>query len=250
MKPALRLAFAGALLVLSPAAALAQTTPAPLATPVPAPDPARLALAHQVAVKLFPLGSYKKMLGENFEKMMDGMADSFTEMPVSTISQIAGLSQDQVKDLGDVKIGQVMDLYDPHWRERMKLGSSAVFKLMADMMSEFEPRMQEALARAYANNFTLGQLDELLAFLNTPTGSLYADRSLAIFMDPEVLAETKAMMPELTKKMPEMMKEMQEEQASLPPPRRIEDMSPEDRKKLAGLLGVKVENLDDPKDAQ
>ncbi|MBO9712430.1 DUF2059 domain-containing protein [Sphingomonas sp.] len=252
MKLAFRVGFVlagAAVLALSPASALAQTTLAPTPAPAAAPvaDPAKLAVARQIAVKVFPLGSYKRMFGDGFGKMMDGMADSFAEMPISTLSQIAGLSQDDVKDLGDAKIGEAMSIYDPHWRDRMKLGTSSVFKLVAELMGEFEPRIQEALARAYAHNFTLDQLNELLAFFNTPTGALYADRSMLMFMDPEVMKESQALVPELMKKMPEIMKDVQEEQASLPPPRRIQDLSPEDRKKLAGLLGVKVENLDDPK---
>jgi hypothetical protein len=244
------LAAAAALALVSGGGAYAQTAPQPAAAPVPVaidvPDPARMAVARDIAVRLFPLGSYKKMLGESYDKMMDGMMDSAMQMPMNEIARLGGLDEGAVAKMSPAKLSEVMAIYDPSWRERMRISMSMMTVSMGDIMAKFEPRMQEAMARAYARDFTMPQLTELRAFLVTPTGALYADRSLAIFMDREVTKEMQALMPEIMAQMPTMMEKMKEAEAKLPPRRKIEDLSDADRKRLADLMGVKVENLDDP----
>jgi hypothetical protein len=239
-----------ALALLAGGQAMAQTAPAPQPTPAPAavaaPDPARMAIARQVAAKLLPLGSYKKMMGQGFDQLMASMTGSMMDMPVADLAKLGGLEEDKVRELGEAKLSEVMAIYDPHWRDRMKLSTDAGMELVLDIMTELEPRMQEAMARVYARDFAIAQLGELNAFLSSPTGVLYADKALAIFMDPEVMKEMAAMMPAMMERMPAFMEKMQEAEAGLPPRRKIADLSDADRNKLAELLGVKVEELDDP----
>ncbi|MES2442642.1 MAG: hypothetical protein V4574_07405 [Pseudomonadota bacterium] len=225
--------------------ALAQTPPAP-APAASAPDPARLAAARQVVAKLLPNGSYKKMMGQNFDAMIDTMTGSMNDMPIAEIARIGGLSEEQARELGDARIGEVMAIYDPAWRERLKRMQSAMMGAMGDMMGTFEPRIQEAMARAYARDFTLAQLADLNLFFATPSGARYAERSLQIFMDPEVIKEMGAMMPELMKQMPSLMEQVQAATADLPKPRKIDDLSDAERKRLAELLDVPVGELKEP----
>jgi hypothetical protein len=225
--------------------ALAQTAPAPAAS-TPAPDPARMAAAREVAVRLFPLGSYKKMMGEGFDQLMSSMTGSMMDMPIADLARLGGVDEEKLHAMGEAKLSEIMAIYDPHWRERMKLGTDAVMDVVLDVMTKFEPRMQEAMARVYARDFTLVQLNELKAFLATPTGGLYADKALAIFMDQEVMKEMAGLTPEIMNAMPALMEKMKEAEAGIPPRRKVEELSDAERKKLADLLGVKVENLDDP----
>ncbi len=52
-------------------------------------------------------------------------------------------------------------------------------------------------------------------------------------------------MPEMMKKMPEMAAKAEAATKSLPPPRKIADLSQEERGRLAKLLGVKASDLKD-----
>lgn len=227
----------------------ALTTPA-LAQPavlVPAPiAPAQLEAATVVVAKVFPDGTYKRMLGENLSKMMDGMLDGAAKLPMRSIAAMGNLDEDQIAALGDATLAEVMVIYDPHFRERLQIGTRAMMDSMTDMMTSMEPRVRSGLSRAYARRFTAQQLGELNAFFSTPTGGAYAAESMSLFMDPEVMTEMTAMMPELMTRMPEFIKAMETSTAGLPKPRKIDELSKADRTKLAKLLGVKEKDLRDP----
>ena len=225
--------------VLSQSAAPAAATSAPIA-------PAQLEAAKLVVAKVFPDGTYKKMMGESFTKMMDSMMDGMGDMPMRSIAAIGNLSEDQLAELGDTTLAEVMTIYDPQFRERMQIGTRAMMDSMTDLMGTMEPRMRDGLGRAYARRFTAQQLGELNAFFATPTGSVYAAESMLLYMDPEVMTEMTAMMPELMGKMPDMIKAMETSTAALPKPRKIEEMSKAEKAKLAKLLGVKEKDLRDP----
>lgn len=237
-------------------AAAAQTVPVPPAPPVqpaspappplPAPDPARLAVAQRVVLKMFPPGSYREMLGENFRNMMSSMFDSVASIPFSTIAGIGGLTEDQVKAMGDAKMGEVMDILDPAWRERMKLMTTDLWGSTGDLLDRLEPRVREAMARAYAREFTVEQLNEILRFLETPTGARFAKQSLLVYTGRDVTDEMAALMPEIMKEIPTLMAGQQAKIEALPPRRRIEDLSDDERQRLASLLGVDVADLNEP----
>ena len=116
---------------------------------------------------------------------------------------------------------------------------------MVDLMDGFEPKVRDALTRAYARKFDGRQLSELNSFFKTPTGDLYARESMMMFMDPEIMGEMQALMPEMMKKMPEMAAKAEAATKALPSPRKIADLSPQERDKLAKLLGVKAGDLTD-----
>lgn len=213
--------------------------PAPIA-------PAQLAAAKIVVAKVFPDGTYKRMMGETFSKMMDSMMDGASQLPMRSIAAIGNLDEDKIAALGDTTLAEVMAIYDPHFRERLQIGTRAMMDSMTDMMSSMEPRVRDGLGRAYARRFTAQQLGELNTFFATPTGSVYAAESMSLYMDPEVMTEMTAMMPELMQKMPDFIKAMETSTAALPKPRKLEDLSKAEKAKLATLLGVKEKDLRDP----
>lgn len=223
------------------AASPAQAAPAP----APAPDPARLAVARQIALKMLPPGTMREVLSQSYPEMMEAMGGSMGEIPISEIMQIGGLSEEDAKKLGDAKLHEVMDIVDPAWRERFKITTTDLMAAVTDMMEKLEPGMREAMARVYARDFTLPQLEEILRFLETPAGTLFGKKSFTIGADPEVTAELAKLMPEMMKAMPELMVEQQRKLDELPPRRKIEELSDEDRQKLADLLGVDVADLNE-----
>lgn len=234
-------AGAAALLVLTPAAAVAQT-----AAPAAAPATPELEVARRVMLRMFPDGTYKKMLGEDMTKMMDSMFGAMGDLPVSTIARIGGISEEQAGEIDEAKMSEVMEIYDPHWRQRMTITQTSMFGAMGDIFTKLEPRIREAAARAYAAQFSLAELQEIERFIATPTGNKFAATVWTVFMDPEVAKETVAMMPEIMEAMPAIMMKAEEATASLPPPRKIGDLSPVERKRLSDLMGVPEDQLSDP----
>jgi hypothetical protein len=176
----------------------------------------------------------------------DMVANSIDDLPIAEVAVLGRLSHDQAKGLGNQRIGEIMEIYDPHWKDRMKATMDAVGGMMGDLITEFEPKLREAMAGAYAAEFTLAELTELDRFFATPAGAHYASRSLALFMSPAVMKSmTDEMMPAMMKRIPDMMALSEKATKDIPPPRKIEDMTPQERKRLAELLGVKEDELQD-----
>lgn len=231
-------------LLLAPLPALAQPAAAP--APAPAIEPARAAAAARVAKRLLPEGTYQRMMGTTLDKLIEPMMDSMLDMPMSLIARMGGLDEEQAAALDQAKISEIMAIYDPHFRERTQRGMRAMMDSMTGLMTQMEPRVRNGLGRAYARKFSTAQLEELDRFFATPTGSLYASESMMMFVDPELMTEMQALMPEMMKRMPDFVKAAEAATADLPKPRKISDLSPAERDKLARLLGVKPADLREP----
>jgi len=244
--------FAAATLLLA-TPAVAQTAPAatgPIASSAPSPapvDPTTLAKARQVATRLLPAGIYKKILGPMMGPLMDNMGAMMKAIPLKQIAQIGGLDEQQAAALDKVDITEVMAIYDPHWEERQKLSMQAVMGAMGDFFTTIEPDLREAMAQAYARHFTAAQLDDLNRFFVTPSGAKFASEYMTIMSDPAMMDAMKAMMPKMMQQMPQFLAAAQKATATLPPPRKIEDLSPADKAKLAKALGIDESKLQDPK---
>lgn len=228
-------------------AALAFAAPAPLLAQAQeqAADPARIAAAKPVVDKVFPVGTYRRMMGETMSKMMDSMMDGVMKMPLAQLARIGGVPSEKIATLNDASTAEIGAILDPHFRERTKKGMDAMMASMADLMNGFEPQVRDALTRAYARKFDGRQLGELNSFFATPTGDLYARESMMMFMDPEIMREMQAFMPEMMKKMPDIAAKAEAATKDLPAPRKIADLSPAERDRLAKLLGVKAGDLND-----
>lgn len=243
-------AAAAALLLPAPARAQAESVAADApdaARADPAPiDPARLAAAETIVAKVFPLGTYKKLMGDTMDRLMGSMMDGVMGMPLAQIAAMGGLEPDQAAALEEASLAEIMAIYDPHFRERTQVGMRAMMDSMAGLMTDYEPRIQAGLARAYARKFDAKQLADLNAFFATPTGRVYAAESMALYMDPEIMNEMQAFMPDMMKRMPDLVKAMTDATAHLPKPRKIEELSEAERAKLSRLLGVEENELRDP----
>lgn len=236
------LSAAAALFALTGPMAFAQTAPAPQA--VPAADPARLAAAKDVVGRLLPVGIYKRLLGTTMNSMMDSMMGSMGKLPTRDIVRMTGISEEDAKSLGEGTMGEVMEIYDPHWQERMRGTMHAMTDAMSDLMVSMEPKVREALTRAYAREFTLAELQEMARFFATPAGTRYASKSMELFMDPEMMKTMTEAMPEIMKQMPAIIAKATNATKDLPKPRTNKDLTPEERKKVAALLGIDPKTLE------
>lgn len=228
-----------ALLVAAPMAH-AQTQP-----PATTADPARVAAARPVVEKIFPVGTYRRMMNGALSKMIDGLMDGVLKMPVTQLARIGGVPEEKLVGMSEASMAEISAIIDPYYRERATRGMNIMMTSMGDLLDGFEPKVRDALTRAYARKFDDQQLKDLAAFFGTPTGEIYGRDSMMMFMDPEIMGEMQAWMPELMKKVPEMAAKAEQVSKNLPPPRKIADLSQEERDRLARLLGVKASDLHD-----
>jgi len=219
-----------------------QATPAAV---TPAVDPASLALARPVVDRLFPVGTYKRLMGATMGKMMDSIMDGAMNLPMASLARIGGVPQDRLARMDKATLAEAMVILDPYYRERTKRGMNAMMGSMTELMTGFEPQIRDALTRVYARRFDTRQLGELNAFFSTPTGTAYAADSMTLMMEPEIMGEMQTLMPKLMGKMPEFVAAAEKAVAELPKPKRYEDLSKAERDKLAAVLGVDAKTLHD-----
>lgn len=229
------------------APALAQTAPAPVTAAAASVDPATLAEARAVVGHLMPQGTYKKIMGPMMDSVMGNMADNMKALPLREIAEMGGLDSKKAAALDKVKIDEVMAIYDPHWKERMQLSMRAMFDAMGDFFATQEPDIREAMAHAYANHFTLAELTDLDHFFSAGAGNKFASQYMTIMADPAMAAEVQSMMPKMMKSMPQFIAAAQKAAAGLPAPRKLQDLTPDERSRLAKALGVDESKLTDPK---
>ncbi|WP_336967749.1 DUF2059 domain-containing protein [Sphingobium aromaticiconvertens] len=241
----MRAAFRSFLIALAMGGALPITQAQADSTVIASADPARVAAARPVVDKLFPVGTYRRMMGGTMSKMMDSMIGGVMKMPIAQIARISGVPADKLTGMSEASLEEVSTIVDPHFRERTKLGMDAMMGGMTDLMDGFEPNVRGALTRAYARKFDVRQLGEINAFFATPTGNRFASDYMSMMMDPDIMSEMQALMPEMMKKIPDMAEKAKKATESLPPPRKASDLSDAEKTKLAQLLGIKSSDLKD-----
>jgi hypothetical protein len=187
-----------------PGAAIAQVAP----QTAPA-DPARLALAQKVVTKLVPQGIYLRMMRDTFPQMMDSMIAQMSGMTAADLGE---------KDKSGKTLQQIAAENDPAFRERMTIMTRVMGEELGMLMDRLEPRVRVAVGKAFARRFTIQQLGDMDIFFATPSGAAFAKDYLLTFMDPEMMQEMSAFMPEMVRAMPAILKRVEKETAHLPPP--------------------------------
>lgn len=66
------------------------------------------------------------------------------------------------------------------------------------------------MARVYAREFSVDDLNAVLAFVKTPAGQNFFERGPLILKDPDVQASQQRMMTQVVGKLPEMMRQTEE----------------------------------------
>ncbi|MGO4168239.1 DUF2059 domain-containing protein [Novosphingobium sp. YAF33] len=222
-------------------AAPAATTAAAAATAAPITDPARIAAARVTVDHVFPLGTYARLMNGTLDKMMDSIMDSTMKLP---LKQLAGLSGVNTEELGEASMAEIMQIYDPAFKQRMQISTRTMMNEMIPLMTQVEPDIRDGLTQAYAGRYTTTQLGELNAFFATPTGKAYAADSYLVMMSPEVMAKMQGFVPKLMEQMPAIVEKVKTASASLPEPRAYGDLSKDEKARLAKLLGVSEAQLE------
>ncbi|EAQ28394.1 hypothetical protein NAP1_12383 [Erythrobacter sp. NAP1] len=213
------------------------------AEPLTADQEARVPMAQSVVLKLFPEGTYAKMMDETMAPMMDSMLGSITGSPAMLLLELTGLPPSELSSVDETRLEAAVDLLDPNAEARNAEIAGMTMSLISDIVVQIEPSYRAGLARAYAVRFTEAELSELDAYFATPVGSKYAAESFLIYADPQVMSAMNQMMPAVMEAMPAMMGDIGDIASRYPKGRTFSDLSPAEQDKLATLLGVSLEDL-------
>lgn len=175
--------------------------------PQPAPDPARLVMAHTTALALLPADSF----GRSVVEAMGGLFERVLEIRGS---DLPGASKAASKST----LHQELAAKDPYFEERMRLTRAAVTTELLRASAIMEPRLRDGVARAVARRFDQRQLTDINAFLATDSGKAFGKQFLGLWFDPDLMRSTIAAMPELVELMPGAMERITASTAHLPKP--------------------------------
>lgn len=220
---------------------------------LPPIEPARLTLAETTTAALVPPGSLEKMMDNLYGKMFSAFLKEVDGTSDLMISIKTGVDSEQVSALDDKSKQAVADLFDPHRKQREEQIMKFVRPLLAEALADIEAPMRGGMAKAYARKFGADQLTAINAFFATPVGRSYANETLALQADPEImLAMVRAVPPMVMKfvdRAPSLESQFKEQVGNLPMERQLADLSDAELRKLAKLMKVDVKALKDHRDA-
>jgi len=196
----------------------AQTVVAATGAPATALDPQRAASARLVVERLWPLGTYRRMMDGTMSKMVDAMMTQMMGMRAADIADAGGeAGKKAAAEAGDQTLGEVTAKADPAFRERMKITMNTMTREMIPIMEKIEPVVRNNLTSIYARKYTAAELGDMARFFATPSGSAYARDAMLVFVEPEMVQGMTAFTPELMRAMPGIIKKIEAATAHLPP---------------------------------
>ncbi len=180
----------------------------------PDPDPARLAIARGTTMRVFPEGTYSKamigFLDRTAERVLDmSEADLATMFPDDPPTD-DGKTQKKKKDAKPKKAPSTEPLRvkwakdDPRFEAKKSALKAFASTVLTKVGEVAEPKMRKGMARAMARRFDAVQLDDINAFLATPTGQAYGEEMLGMWFDNDVMRSMIDFLPELMRMAPEL----------------------------------------------
>ena len=210
--------------------------------------PPLLTKGERIAQAIVPNGSYRKIMAETFQKIIEPMMDGMDEMPLSSIAGFAGVNEADIKLQEGAKLSDLMVIIDPYYQQRNRAMMTRITDILIDMSDDMEPPIRTGLARAYARRFSSDELEAAAQFYETASGAKIAGESLAIFASPEVMSASMEMMPRFMERMMGVMGDITKGSDELPPRRSLNDLSDEERDKMAELMGLDRKSLANARD--
>ncbi len=181
---------------IAPPSAAQDAAPAP-SPAVAEPAPAHLAIAREIVDLSMPPANRRAMMEQMSDTMFAQMRDGLLR---STEAQ------------SDPATQRVFDRY----LERYRILSN-------EFSNDSMPGMVEAVARAYARQFSLDDLRQIRAFISSPAGMRYFRQAPQLLSDPDVAEANRAYLARLFTALQPMMAELRREvesQAATRQPRR------------------------------
>lgn len=202
--------------------------------------PAALALIDLI----MPPGTMGQLMGPLLQGASNPLALATADQPVQILAQKLGMASQDLSDLSESQVEAALSVLDPAWRERARREAEAAPAMAARMMSVVEPALRQVMAELYAIYFTDQELSAIGRFFATPEGATYARQSIRIGTDPRLVTAMMQQLPAMMEAAASIETEMAGLTSDLPPARRLADLSRNERKALARLLGITAEDLD------
>ena len=204
---------------------------------------ARLPAARSVALKLFPEGTYAKMMRETFAPVFERVLGSTAMAPGLQVMALTGLPRSSVAAIEEKQLQEAVKLLDPNASERAAEVGRVSANMMTDLISQIEPSYRLGLMRALAIRFTEAELRDLDTYFATPVGRKFAAQSSLIHSDPQVMSAMTEMTPKILEAMPSLFEDLGAISSKYPKGRTYSALSSSEQAELATLLNVSADQL-------
>ncbi|MFC3096672.1 DUF2059 domain-containing protein [Alteraurantiacibacter palmitatis] len=215
-------------------------TPEPL-TPE---QEARLPLAAAVVAQLFPEGSMGQMMSSLADTILTPLQDMAPSGAAQYVARRLGMESWDL-DLDEAQAERAASLLDPAWRIRSEREMQILPQMMQRVVERMEAPVRRAMTEMYAIRFSVTELTDIAAFFATPSGAAFARQSQEMSSDPRMASASMAAIPAMMGSLTAMEAEIAAATADLPAERRYFDLPEADRKRLAQMVGLSREELDE-----
>lgn len=168
----------------------------------------RLAVAREVAAAMVPDGSLARQMQARFQRF-DRAGESRDLGPPPSDPQLRAV-YDKIRQMPA----------DPALAERLRISKRIFDQAGIKAASDLEPVYREAMARSLARRQTAEQLRDVLAFMETSSGGVFAGHLMDVVAGPEMEEASRAMTATAMRRMAEAYREIEKATAHLPSPRR------------------------------
>ena len=201
-------------------------------------------LASDVVGAMIPQGAMGEMFSAMFQDLTEPFAMLGGDSQTGTASELLGWYVDG-DDLGEDTSAEVVAIIDPAREQRKEAEMQAIQDGIIDVMAALEPAMREAMAKAYAANFTRTELTDIGAFFSTPSGASFASKSYKLASDPRIWVGMLDNLPELIGPIMGAVMEGQAKVEALPQAKTYADLTPGERSRLTALTGLTESELEE-----
>lgn len=172
----------------------------------PEPDPARLAVAREATMQMFPKGAYAEAMNGFVDRMADQVL-SMSEADFADIVPQTGKKDPKAKPPSTMPLREMLAQKEPNFDAKLAAGKAFAKTMFVKFGDVAEPKFREGMARSMARKFDAQQMAEIRAFLATPTGAAYGRQMIGMWFEPDVLRGSFQAFPEMMKLMPDLMKD-------------------------------------------
>jgi hypothetical protein len=175
----------------------------------PEPDPARLALARQATMTMFPRGTLGQAMtgfvNRTADRVLDmSEADFAAMMPPGGESKPKGSKAKKSKAPSTEPLRVTLARKEPNFDAKLAAIRAFAGIMFVKVGDAVEPKFREGMARALARKFDDRQFAEIQTFLQTPTGAAYGREMVGLWFEPDVMRGSFEMLPELMKMAPDL----------------------------------------------
>ena len=169
----------------------------------PDPDPARLALARDATMTMFPKGAY----AESINTFTDRTVERVLDMSEADFAAMVPAGKAKKEKPSTEPLRLMLAKKEPNFDAKLAAVRAFAKTMYVKFGDVAEPKFREGMSRALARKFDARQLGEIRTFLATPTGAAYGREMVGLWFEPDVMRGSFDLIPEMMKMMPDMMKD-------------------------------------------